>query len=372
MGPELRLPDHYDPRRVGEVWPVPYERRAREARAWAAAHGLQPACEDRFRVALLAIDLQNTFCTPSFELFVAGRSGQGAVEDSRRLCAFVYRNLARLTRIFVTLDTHQPMQIFHAIFFTDEQGESPPPYTQISAEDVERGRWRPRPEVALALGMDEEAALGHLRHYTRKLAGTGKYQLTVWPYHALLGGIGHALVSAVEEAFFFHAIARTSQPWLEIKGRSPWTEHYSVLGPEVSEDARGNPIGERNVALLEALLEHDAIIVAGQAKSHCVAWTVEDLLADPRVQERGFAGRVYLLEDCTSPVVVPGVVDFTEQAEATFRRFAALGAHVVRSTQPMDAWPGVIGEQAGRVAKARGGSKAPARGGGRGGETSAG
>ena len=33
---------------------------------------------------------------------------------------------------------------------------------------------------------------------------SGKYELTVWPFHALLGGIGHALVSAVEEAIFFH------------------------------------------------------------------------------------------------------------------------------------------------------------------------
>jgi len=47
------------------------------------------------------------------------------------------------------------------------------------------------------------------------------------------------------------------------------------------------------------------------------------------------APRLYLLEDCTSPVVVPGSVDFTEQADAAFARFAAAGAHVVRSTDPL-------------------------------------
>ena len=52
-----------------------------------------PAAEDRFRVALVVVDVQNTFCTPGFELFVAGRSGTGALDDSRRLCEFVYRNL---------------------------------------------------------------------------------------------------------------------------------------------------------------------------------------------------------------------------------------------------------------------------------------
>ena len=55
-------------------------------------------------------------------------------------------------------------------------------------------------------------------HYTRTLEAGGRYRLTVWPYHAMLGGIGHALVSPVEEAFFFHAIARRAKPEFEIKG----------------------------------------------------------------------------------------------------------------------------------------------------------
>jgi len=41
------------------------------------------------------------------------------------------------------------------------------------------------------------------------------------------------------------------------------------------------------------------------------------------------------LEDCTSPVVVPGVVDFTEAANEAFQRFAAAGMNVVKSTELM-------------------------------------
>ena len=85
-------------------------------------------------------------------------------------------------------------------------------------------------------------------------------------------------------------------------------------------------------------------MIAGQAKSHCVAWTIEDLLSDPNVQARGLAEKVYLLEDCTSSVVVPGSVDYTEEADAPFARFAEAGAHLVRSDQPMPEWPGVVGE----------------------------
>ena len=120
------------------------------------------------------------------------------------------------------------------------------------------------------------------RHYARRLAEGGKYPLVVWPYHSMVGGIGHAMVSAVEEAVFFHAIARQSPTRVEIKGRNPLTENYSVLRPEVTEDASGTPIATANRDLVEHLLSFDTVIVAGEAQSHCVAWTVEDLLSEIR------------------------------------------------------------------------------------------
>ncbi|HEY2655378.1 MAG TPA: hypothetical protein VGI55_06285 [Solirubrobacteraceae bacterium] len=58
------------------------------------------------------------------------------------------------------------------------------------------------------------------------------------------------------------------------------------------------------------------------------------------------AERTYLLEDCTSAVVVPGVVDYTDEADAAFARFAAAGMHVVRSTDPMETWPGLAARAA--------------------------
>ena len=209
---ELPVPAHFDPDRTGEVWRVPYEERARDAPAWAAGHGVRPAAEDSFRVCLLVVDVQNTFCIPGFELFVGGRSSTGAVDDSRRLCEFVYRNLGAITQVFPSLDTHHAMQVFHAIWLVDEHGNHPPPYTLVSAEDVAAGRWRVNAAVAEALGIGADYAERHLAHYTRRLAEGGKYDLTVWPYHAMLGGIGHALVSAVEEAIFFFGIARHSRP----------------------------------------------------------------------------------------------------------------------------------------------------------------
>jgi nicotinamidase-related amidase len=345
---ELPVPPHFDPDRAGEVWRVHYEDRAREAPAWAERHGIRPASDDSFRVCLLAVDVQNTFCIPDFELFVAGRSGTGAVDDSRRLCEFIYRNLGTITQILPSLDTHHAMQVFHAVWLLDKHGNHPSPYALVSAEDVESGRWRVNEAVAESLGIGADYAARHLVHYTRRLAEGGKYDLTVWPYHGMLGGIGHALVSSVEEAVFFHGLARYSRPEFQVKGDNPLTEHYSMLGPEVTEGPDGEPLGGMNTELIDKLLTFDAVVVAGQAKSHCLAWTIDDLLEDDDLRERQLAERTYLLEDCTSPVVVPGVVDYTDEADAAFERYAAAGLHVVRSTEPIESWPG-LAERAAKV-----------------------
>jgi nicotinamidase-related amidase len=337
---ELPIPPHFEPDRIGEVWRVPYQERALAADAWAEEHGLRPALEDGFRICLVAVDVQNTFSIPDFELFVAGRSGTGAVDDNRRLCEFLYRNLGAITAVIPTLDTHRAMQIFHAAWLVDEEGRHPEPYTLVAPEEVESGRWRINPAAVESTGLEAEYAQHQLLHYTRKLAESSKYSLTIWPYHAMLGGIGHALVSSVEEAIFFHTIARSSQPAFQVKGDNPLTEHYSMLGPEVTEGPDGETIAGKNDALIQQLLGFDAVVVAGQAKSHCVAWTIDDLLEGDDERERALAPRTYLLEDCTSPVVVPGI-DYTEAADAAFDRFAAAGMHVVRSTAPIESWPGI-------------------------------
>ncbi|MDA8079108.1 MAG: hypothetical protein M0Z79_09245 [Nitrospiraceae bacterium] len=337
----LPLPPHFDPARVSEVRKVPYLERESQARAWAGVHAIRPACDDRFRICLVTVDVQNTFCIPGFDLYVAGRSGTGAVDDSRRLCEFIYRNMGAITQICPTMDSHNAMQIFHPIFLIDEKGEHPAPFTLISEDDIIRGVWRFNPDLCFNFQIDVEQGQALLLHYTRRLKEGGKYDLTIWPYHGMLGGIGHALVASLEEAIFFHCVARYSQPDFHVKGDRPFTEHYSVLGPEVVTGPKGEPLGNKSEKFFSKLLEFDAVVIAGQAKSHCVAWTIADLLQDILDRDRRLVEKVYLLEDCTSPVVVPGVMDYTDLADAAFRRFSDAGMHVVRSVEPIEKWPGI-------------------------------
>jgi nicotinamidase-related amidase len=335
---QLPIPQHFDPTRVDSVWRVPYERRSQQAIEWATQHDLSPSARDRQRICLLAIDVQNTFCLPDFELFVGGRSGRGAIDDTTRLCEFVYRNLGILTTIVPTMDTHTAAQIFHAVFWVDAAGNHPPAMTLIALADVESGRWRANPTLAPNLHTTPEQLQQYALHYVRQLEQQGKYLLTIWPYHSMLGGIGHALVPAFEEACFFHAIARSSPTQFELKGSNPLTENYSVLKPEVLTDQHQQAIAHKNQTLIQTLIDVDAVIVAGQAKSHCVAWTVADLLSEIQQIDPSLAQKVYLLEDCTSAVVVPDVVDFTDEADAAYASFEKAGMHRVNSTDPIDQW----------------------------------
>jgi nicotinamidase-related amidase len=211
--------------------------------------------------------------------------------------------------------------------------------TLVSLDDIESGRWKFNPDIASSLGIEPAYGQEHLLHYARELRTKGKYDLTIWPYHVLQGSIGHALVASFEEALFFHTIARSSQVDFITKGDHQLTESYSALGPEVISDPSGHIIAQKNELIFQKVREFDVIIIAGQAKSHCVAWTIDDLLRDIQNYDESLAGKVYLLEDCTSPVVVPGVVDYSDQADQVFERFADAGMHVVRSTDPIKSWP---------------------------------
>jgi hypothetical protein len=62
------------------------------------------------------------------------------------------------------------------------------------------------------------------------------------------------------------------------------------------------------------------------------------LLDDIRAIDPALTRKIYLLEDCTSPVVVPGIIDFTEPADEAYARFAEAGMHIVNSSEPMENW----------------------------------
>jgi nicotinamidase-related amidase len=122
----------------------------------------------------------------------------------------------------------------------------------------------------------------------------------------------------------------------ELKGRSPVTENYSVLAPEVRR-LRGREVGVFNSALFERLMSHDRVYVFGQAKSHCVLFTLRDLLRECRERDPRLLDRIWILEDAMSPVTpppldpLPEALDFPRVAARAMEELAAAGMHVVRT-----------------------------------------
>jgi nicotinamidase-related amidase len=331
----LPLPQHYDPATVGTIFHIPYLERGQQAEQFARDYGIRPASADSRGTCLLLVDPQNTFCTPGFELMV-----DGAVDDNRRLCEFIYRNLGDITAIVLTLDTHAPFQIFQPFTWVDSQMQHPTPGTIITEEDLLAARWRINPRITSSADLREYDALDdeYARYYVSTLAKGHRYPLTIWPPHGMAGSIGHAIVPAVEEAVYCHSIARFAPPRVLYKGESPLTEHYAVFVSEVHEDAHGRPLGSQHRGLLRSIFDYDRVVIAGQAKSHCVAWTVQYILDSADELGNDPMQRTYLLEDCTSPVILPGIHDYTDEADLAFAAFKAAGAHLVRSTLPMSEW----------------------------------
>lgn len=319
----LPLPDYYDPNRVKDLYLERASTVADAAIAHQKRHGVTPAQSDKFRIAVFGIDCQVGFCTPGASLFVPG-----AVEDMQRAVEFIYRNLDRITGLHFSLDTHRVFQIFHPAWWTDDRGGHPAPFSNIRHEDVRAGKWKPiaHPKECL--------------EYVRKLEASGKYVLTIWPYHTLLGGLTHALVPAMMEASIFHGVSRLNQTHFETKGTHAMTENYSVLSPEVRE-LGGQPVGGFNAPFFKVLMEYDRIYVFGEAKSHCVLSTIADLKTEIQSTDRSLMDKVYILEDAMSPVPAPPLsplppeLDFPRIGDRAVADFRASGMHVVKTTDPI-------------------------------------
>lgn len=319
----LPLPDFYDPGKVDQLFLERGALIAQEAREYERQHKVPPSSQDKLRIAAFGIDVQVAFCTPGASLYVPG-----AVEDTRRTLKWLYRNLDRITGLYFSMDTHRVFQIFHPAWWIDRDGNHPPPMTPIYSEDVRTGKWQ-------AVSHPKESL-----EYCKKLEQTGKYVLTIWPFHALLGGLSHALAPAMMEAALFHSMVRKRQTHFETKGTHALTENYSVLSPEVKELA-GQTVGSFNAPFMKMLLENDRVYVFGQAKSHCVLETLNDIREYIQGTDPSLAQRIYILEDAMSPVPAPPLdplppaLDFPRLADEAVERFRKAGMNVVKTTDPI-------------------------------------
>lgn len=288
---------------------------------------------------MLLIDVQKDF-HPGGSLAIAS-----ADEDANRIAALIRENSQGIDRIVATMDSHQKLHIAHPSFWVSasddasaEQQKHPDPFTIISAADIRNGIWKPRRDINVPAQMsldssifkdadgvmDEHGNLDLVKfciEYASRLESAGRFQICVWPEHCLIGSAGHAMVDSV-----FQAVNEWSEKtgrsveWV-MKGQNILTEMYSALAADVAVTA-GTAYNEE---MLASLTESNRLLVCGQAMSHCVNYTLRDIVRRWPTDRQ--LADIILLTDCAS--AVPG---FEAAAETFQSDMAETGVQLRKST----------------------------------------
>ena len=226
---------------------------------------------------LLIIDMQNDFCKPDGALYV-----KDAEKDISRLGTFIKLHSDKLDHIILTQDNHHVIDISHPQFWEDNGGNPPEAFTEISTADIAYGKWEPR--------FEKEKAVEYIRDLERQ----GEFPHVIWPEHCIIGSCGAAIVDEIMEPVKMWA---REGRYFEVvtKGTNPLTEHFGALMANVP--VKNNPETQLNSELVKKFSLFDTILIAGEAKSHCVASTVKQMLEIDNT-----ARKLVILEDCMSNV----------------------------------------------------------------------
>ncbi len=228
--------------------------------------------------ALLIIDPQYDFCDPHGALFV-----DGADADMQRLSQFIHKNQRSIDKIFISMDWHPLIAVFHASFWSDAEGYPPMPFTQIMQKDVQNGTWIPK--------ANKEKVL----QYLAELEAQGEFPHIIWPTHCLSGSKG----ASIDET-----LMREVRAWAEsgreysliLKGTHQLREHFGIFMAQIPDV--DYPDTFLNEQLINELNQFDTIFLAGEARSHCVGTSLKQLMKyAPET-----AKKIVLISDCTSDV----------------------------------------------------------------------
>ncbi|MGL4992820.1 MAG: hypothetical protein ACRC6R_01600 [Bacteroidales bacterium] len=254
---------------------------------------------------LLIIDMQNDFTLPEGKLAVPN-----AMEDVKRLATFIKRKTKQIDHIILTQDSHQPYSIANPSFWLDRSDKHPAPFTQITPKDIREGRFR-----AAKKEMQQ-----WVTEYIDQLTQQGEYTHVIWPEHCIAGTQGESIVEPLMEQI--QEWSKEGRNYSVIrKGESPLVEHFGAIRAniEIEDDKRT----QTNQYLINRLTEADIIYIAGEAKSHCVANTIKQILPFEQITKK-----LIILEDCMSDVS-----GFEGFGNNVFKAAQEAGALVTLSTE---------------------------------------
>jgi len=261
---------------------------------------------------LLIIDPQNDFC----DIAGAALPVSGAQADLTRLQAFLRSARDRVDEVIVTLDSHPTVAIERPTFWRTRDGSEVSAFTEITAAEVQAGKYAPR----------ESSLTEDVLSYLHALEAGGRYRLMVWPVHCVIGTWGHNIYPALASEIAQWEIEHQRGCFKVMKGMNPMTEQYSAVRAEVPR--ADDPRTQNNRELIERARPTDGFLfVAGEAASHCVAATLTHLFEEMSAAE---LKRTVILRDCMSPVA-----GFETHAARFFEYASSQGALVLTHTEAL-------------------------------------
>lgn len=264
---------------------------------------------------LLIIDPQNDFHEPQEDYEKPALPVENSNTDAGNIVKLI--NSDNFDEIHVSLDTHTHNHIGHPGFY--EKG-----YVPLGFYDGSQNA-----KDTIDTKLTEYYLVNYNKSHIKKRGGN--YQM--WPVHCIENTEGHDIYPPIKEALGKKKVK------YHIKGQNELTEMYSIFSATVDPEScctmkqrytGGNtiPIGEmstydiaeglnsyedackhvnlntkKNQGLIDNLLGphgENTVYVCGQAKSHCVADSIIDLLEENK-------GTIILVDDASSPVIVPGI-----------------------------------------------------------------
>lgn len=304
---------------------------------------------------LLLVDVQNDFHPPKGSLAIPT-----AGADAERIAILIRQNTQSIDRVVVTLDTHQKLHIAHPCFWwSNDTGESrrhPEPFTIITANDIRNAVWQPRSDLHISLEslpdptiftdmekvQDDTTGTFDLTkyclEYAIRLEAAGRFQICIWPEHCLIGTPGHNVVECIHSALTLWTETTGHCVEYIFKGQNILTEMYSALAADVpvTVDTQFNHTLHESLLMSSLSSKQSStpnrLIVCGQALSHCVNYTVRDIVTIWPMERRS---EIILLQDCTS--AVPGF----ESAATTFVQDMMEAGIQIRSSTDKDLFMGL-------------------------------
>lgn len=309
--------DLYDVNRVGTDYRPDNQSAIEAGYAYAQSNDIPSAAETtgNTKVLVWIIDLQKDFVLT--KQMGANLPVDDAIPSAANGIKFIIENTPYINDLALTLDTHIPFQIFFPTWWVNQKGQQPPPYTEITSQDVAKGVWMPVIDPIWSID------------YVQRLEKEGKKTLMIWPFHCMAGQWGHDLVPALSEAVSFHSGARLSQPEYLTKGMIPKSENYSPFEPDIK--VIGHPFGTLNTAFLDNSHKYDLIYVMGQARTHCVLEAMRSMTRYFKSQPDVIAKFRFLM-DCTNNINIPKDV---QNADVEFARFEKMGVRMVTHDMPI-------------------------------------